>query len=87
MIVIELPIVFARNYAEIEKAKESGVEIETDEVVNMTTFFIPENCLIRLNEATEENRTTIYFDADAYEIDTNYETVLELFKREIKNNV
>lgn len=84
MIIIEVPIVFAKNYAEIEKAKETGVEIEAEEVINMTTFIIPDNCLVRLNEATDENRTTIYFDDDAYEIDADYEMVLDIIKKEIK---
>jgi len=84
MIIVELPIVYAKNFSEIEKAKESGIELEVDPVINMTTFIIPDNCLVRLNESSNENRTTVYFDDDAYEIDANYETVLEILKREIK---
>lgn len=75
MKIVELPIVYADNFNEIEKAKESGIEIEAKESVRMTTFIIPDNCLVRINEATKDERTTIYFDDDAYEIDAEYETV------------
>lgn len=82
--VIELPIVFAENYAEIERAKESGIEISPQETIDMVTFIVPGDCLIRLNASSKRNRTSLYFDGDSYEVDANYETVLEILKRAIK---
>ena len=82
--MIELPIVYALNFDEVEKAKEQGIDIEVTEGLTMTTFIIPKECLIRINESTEQSRTTIYFDDISYLIESDYETVLEIFKRELK---
>lgn len=84
MIIVELPIVYDLNYKETEKAKESGVEIEPVEIISMTTFIIPNDCLVRINEATNKERTTIFFNSDSYKVDTNYETTLAIIKQEIK---
>jgi len=87
MIIIELPIVYLYNYDEVEKAKETGVEIEKKEDVTITTFFIPDNCLIRVNAQGDTKRTTIVLDKESYGVDADYETVLEIIKRGLRKNI
>lgn len=85
--IIELPIIYLKNFSEVETAEKSGMDVQREETISKTTFIIPENQLIRINPASKDNRAIIHFnDVEEYMIDVDYETVLELFKREIKNN-
>jgi len=86
MIIIELPIVYANNFDEIQNAKEQNIEIKIEEYVDKTTFIIPDITLIRINPGTNEKRTSIYFigTEESFSIDIDYETVCTLFKEVIK---
>lgn len=84
MIKVELPVLYAENFEEIEEAEKIGNKIKVIEVMEMTTFWIPDNCIIKLNSASEKKRTTLYLDDASYIIDSDYETVLELFNRAIR---
>jgi hypothetical protein len=81
--IIELPIIYLKNFNEVESAEKSGVSIQREETISKTTFIIPKDQFIRINPSTIQTRTTIHFnDVEEYLIDADYETVLEVFKRE-----
>ncbi len=81
--IIELPIIYLKNFNEVESAEKSGVSIQREETISKTTFIIPKDQFIRINPSTNLTRTTIHFnDVEEYLIDADYETVLEVFKRE-----
>ena len=77
---IELPVVYTQNFDEYEKAKEQGIEVKTIDTIDMTTFIMPDDMLIRINPQQDNKRTTVRFYDDSYNIDADYETVRQMFK-------
>lgn len=92
MIEIEMPICYFQNYEEIDKGEKSGIKIEPILSINKTTFYVPENILIRINPTSEKygNCTSLLFgnDEDSYIIDLDYETCKMLLDEKLlkKNN-
>lgn len=85
MKTIELPVIYTRNYDEVVEAEKMNVNVEKKEETETTTFFMPDDFYLRINPSTEKNRTTLYFsEQESYNVDADYETVLELFKSLIK---
>jgi hypothetical protein len=82
MIIIELPVIYADNYKDVIKAEEMGTDIETIEVVEKTTFFIPNDCLLRLNKT--DDRSNLVIENVAYQIDLDYESCLLLLMESVK---
>jgi len=81
----ELPVVYIKNYKEVNQALEQGLpDPEREEDIIMTTFFITDNTLFRINAFGK--RTTLYFMQydNTYHIDADYESVLEIIKRSMK---
>lgn len=88
MIIIELPVVFAKNAVEIDKAIKAGMqEPETIEEIEKTTFYIPVTDLMRVTPHTEEGRTFISFPMlqTHFTIDADYETVNGILRDKLKN--
>ena len=83
MIIIELPVIYADNYQDVIKGEEMGADIEAVEVVEKTTFFIPNDCLLRLNKT--DNRSNFVIENVCYQIDLDCESCLliltEAYKR------
>ena len=77
---IELPVIYTQNFDEYEKAKEQGIEVKTIDTIDMTTFIMPDDMLIRINPQSDNKRTTVRFYDDSYNIDADYETVRQMFK-------
>jgi len=77
---IELPVVYTQNFDEYEKAKEQGIEVKTIDTIDMTTFIMPDDMLIRINPQSDNKRTTVRFYDDSYSVDADYETVRQMFK-------
>jgi len=87
MIILELPIIFCKNYDAIEKAKEQGIELpDRDEYTTNCTFFIPEATYIRVTET--EGKATILLDCNVngeiFQIDAVYETAINIVKNAVK---
>lgn len=85
--LIEVPIVYAENFKEVEKASEAGVEIEAQEFIAPSFFIIPSECFIRINPSTD-SRTTLIIEGkgihESYTIDLSYELALIRFKEMLK---
>lgn len=82
MIIVELPVIFTENYKDVVKAEESGIDIEAVEIVERTTFFLPKDCIMRLNQT--ENRSNFVIEDVAYQIDLDYESCLLIITEAIK---
>jgi len=86
MIILELPIIFCKNYKAIEKAIEQGYDElpEREEYTTNCTFFIPERTYIRVTET--EGKATILidrYDEEVFQIDADYQTAVEIIKKAI----
>lgn len=87
MFILELPVIYHKNYAEREEATEAKLPMpEPVEEVIKTTFYVSTNDTIR-TAPVEENRTILYFLAYdlEYAIDGDYETVNEIIKSKLKS--
>ena len=84
--LLELPIIYCKNFKEVESGKESGIDIAKDEITSMTTFNIPKDLYFRINPQTNDKFATLYFsEEETYTIDADYETTLQILNNAIKD--
>ena len=87
MIILELPMVYIKNYNEWMEGQEQGIDIEIDEEIQNTCFFLNEKNvgLIRVNSQPETpNKCNLYIDGDSFVIDLDYDSLRLLLKEELK---
>lgn len=60
---LELPIVYLTE--EAQKLEDSGIESEDYQDEIMTTFYLPENIMIRLN-SKDQKRTNLFIGEDQH---------------------
>lgn len=79
---IELPIIYASNYKEIEEAEEQGIKIEEQPYTLPTLININFDKLdvLSINEYEKTTTLRLVFESheEVYRIDANYETVKAL---------
>ena len=86
MIIIELPMLYVKNYEEWLTGQEQGMNIEIEEEIINTCFCINENMigLIRINaQEGNKERSAMYIDEDNYIINLDYDTLRLILKDEL----
>ena len=86
MTIIELPVIFVKNYAEVESGVESGIEVEEDKYTETATFFISNNDNIVINSTIEDKKVTSLRinEGCSWLVDAEYSTVRQIMMDAIK---
>jgi len=79
MIVFELPIVYIKNFEEVQKAVDNNYEIDKIEDISETKFIVPEDRMIVFNPCHEDKRCNLTIfepsEPQSWTIDADYELV------------